>query len=103
MLTGRGSVVDRVAGYDSGADLYLVKPADGAELVAGIRAVLRRRADAAPRRAPSWWLDPLQRLLHAPNGRTAQLSPREATCVARLLRRPGTVRAAFRADRHPGL
>ena len=41
MLTGRGSVADRVAGYDSGADLYLVKPTDGAELVAGIRAVLR--------------------------------------------------------------
>lgn len=90
MLTGRGSVADRIEGYESGADLYLVKPTDAAELVAGIRAVLRRRA-ALPRAVPaSWRFDPLQGLLHAPNGRAAQLSPREATCVARLLRRPGT-------------
>ncbi len=90
MLTGRGSVADRVAGYDSGADLYLVKPTDGAELVAGIRAVLRRRA-ALPRAVrPAWWLDAPQRALHAPNGRAVLLTPRETSCVARLLRRPGT-------------
>ncbi len=43
MLTARGTVADRVAGLDSGADDYLVKPFDFDELLARVRAMMRRR------------------------------------------------------------
>ncbi|MDD5029571.1 MAG: phosphate regulon transcriptional regulator PhoB [Rhodoferax sp.] len=44
MLTARGDEIDRVAGLDAGADDYIAKPFSTKELVARIRAVLRRRA-----------------------------------------------------------
>lgn len=44
MLTARGDEVDRVAGLDAGADDYIVKPFSTRELLARVRAVLRRRA-----------------------------------------------------------
>jgi DNA-binding response OmpR family regulator len=47
MLTARGELEDRVAGLDEGADDYLVKPFRFQELLARIRAVLRRRVPAA--------------------------------------------------------
>jgi len=43
MITARGSIADRVTGFDAGADDYLIKPFDLKELTARIRAVLRRR------------------------------------------------------------
>jgi hypothetical protein len=44
MLTARGDEVDRVAGLDAGADDYMAKPFSTKEMLARIRAVLRRRA-----------------------------------------------------------
>src|SRR5258707_2901071 len=52
VLTARDTLQDRVAGLDSGADDYLVKPFAFAELLARIRALIRRgRASESPRRA----------------------------------------------------
>ncbi len=51
MLTARGTETDRVVGLELGADDYVVKPFSAAEVIARIRAVLRRTASAAPRAA----------------------------------------------------
>ena len=48
MLTARDAVEDRVTGLDSGADDYLPKPFATSELLARVRAMLRRKADYAP-------------------------------------------------------
>ena len=48
MLTARDAVEDRVAGLDAGADDYLPKPFDTGELLARVRAMLRRKAEFAP-------------------------------------------------------
>src|SRR5690606_32438260 len=52
VLSARSSVDDRISGLESGADDYLVKPFVLAELVARIKALLRRRTDSAPTAAP---------------------------------------------------
>jgi two-component system response regulator RegX3 len=51
MLTARGEEADRVAGLELGADDYVVKPFSARELIARVRAVLRRTAEAGERRA----------------------------------------------------
>jgi len=64
MLTARDATVDRVRGLDAGADDYLVKPFAYEELLARVRALLRRRGDAQPDerlRFDDLVLDPLAR------------------------------------------
>jgi DNA-binding response OmpR family regulator len=54
MLTARGTEVDRIVGLELGADDYVVKPFSGQEVIARIRAVLRRaRSGAAPEERPA--------------------------------------------------
>jgi DNA-binding response OmpR family regulator len=63
MLTARDTTADRVAGLDTGADDYLVKPFQFAELLARIRALLRRPGEPQPPRlnCADLWLDPASR------------------------------------------
>src|SRR5689334_18645278 len=48
MLTARGTEMDRIVGLELGADDYVVKPFSGAEVIARMRAVLRRRGPGRP-------------------------------------------------------
>ena len=92
ILTARDAVSDRVAGLDSGADDYLVKPFDLAELAARIRALLRRQAGRA---APSLRhgdvaLDPVTREATL-KGKPVSLSSREFALLSALMERPAAV------------
>ena len=92
VLTARDTVSDRVKGLDSGADDYLVKPFDLDELIARVRALLRRRsgrADPVIRHGPLH-LDPAARRVEL-DGKPVNLSPREFTLLHALLEQPGVV------------
>jgi len=86
LLTARDSVPDRVAGLDAGADDYLVKPFATEELLARVRALLRR--GKAPEELLAFadlTLDPATRAAQR-GGSTLGLSEREADLLALLLR-----------------
>jgi len=90
VLTARDALSSRVAALEQGADDYLVKPFEYAELLARIRALLRRAA--APRWAPlscnGLVLDPTE-LVIAIGADRVRLSPREHALLALFLRRKG--------------
>jgi two-component system copper resistance phosphate regulon response regulator CusR len=90
LLTARDTVEDRVLGLDSGADDYLVKPFAFAELLARIRALLRRAGPEEPlrRQVADLALD-LQTREVTRSGRTLALTPREFDLLAYLLRHQG--------------
>ena len=66
MLTARSALLDRVKGYESGADIYLAKPVPEEELCAAIWSLYRRVAGDMP--ADSWLLDSEKSLLRPPGG-----------------------------------
>ena len=79
MLTARGEEQDKVAGLDAGADDYLTKPFSPRELVARIKAVLRRRAPQMTEdcvEVEGLRIDPVTHRVTA-NGRTLDLGPTE--------------------------
>jgi DNA-binding response OmpR family regulator len=95
MLTAASTVRDRVEGLGLGADDYLPKPFDFAELVARIRALARRPATALPPVLESGdvTLDPSRRVaLRA--GRRLELSPKEFAVLEHLLAAAGRVVSA---------
>jgi two-component system, OmpR family, response regulator MprA len=85
-------VDDRVAGLDSGADDYLVKPFALPELLARVRALLRRRAPIAEQvlRAGDLELDTLNREVRRA-GRQVELTAREHAILEYLMRNPNRV------------
>ena len=92
VLTAKDAISDRVDGLDAGADDYIVKPFDLAELAARIRAVTRRkggRAQAVIEHA-GVVLDPATREVRR-NGEPVALSPREFALLHALLERPGRI------------
>jgi DNA-binding response OmpR family regulator len=95
MLTARGEETDRIVGLELGADDYVVKPFSPKELVARVRAVLRRTSNEAllterPVRAADVEIDP-QRMRVTADGRQIDLTPTEFQLLATLAREPGRV------------
>jgi two-component system response regulator MprA len=98
MLTARDTVSDRVAGFEAGADDYLVKPFSTAELIARVRALLRRARDRPPpsaRRVGDLELDASTHEVRR-GGRQVRLTRREFDLLALFLDHPGTVLARER-------
>jgi two-component system, OmpR family, response regulator RegX3 len=96
MLTARGEEADRVAGLELGADDYVVKPFSARELVARVRAVLRRTAEAGERRPEGATevgdvrLDPARRTV-AFRGEELELSRKEFDLLRLLIENAGSV------------
>ena len=92
VLTARDALEDRLAGLDAGADDYLVKPFHVEELLARMRAVLRRRRGATENRLGNGIV-----LLDAEtktalkDGESVPLSRREYALLSALLARPGAI------------
>jgi two-component system OmpR family response regulator len=97
MLTAIGDQTDRVVGLELGADDYVPKPCYPRELLARIRAVLRRRAAAAPTgnatrlRFDGYLLEPATRSLTAPDGTPVVLTAGEFDLLRVFAERPQQV------------
>jgi two-component system response regulator BaeR len=89
MVTARVEEIDRLLGLDAGADDYLCKPFSPRELVARIKAILRRAGQSAPQ-APAVAIDAAARRI-AVRGKPLDLTPTEYGILAALARRPGQV------------
>jgi DNA-binding response OmpR family regulator len=100
MLTARGEESDVVLGFDSGADDYVTKPFSTAELLARVRALLRRTAASAGNGAAIERFGNVEVNVSARTVRRAgdpvSLTPREFDLLIALLRRGGAV--ASRSD-----
>jgi DNA-binding response OmpR family regulator len=99
MLSARGDEADRFLGLELGADDYVAKPFSARELLARIRAVLRRTG-GEPRRAEisrgqlrfrGWVLDPAHRELVSPEGATVDLSGAEFDLLLAFVSQPQRV------------
>jgi DNA-binding response OmpR family regulator len=91
MLTARDDIHDRVAGLDSGADDYLVKPFALAELSARVRALIRRDSEADPVLAVgSLKLDPA-RFIATRDGERLELTAKEFSLLHYFMANPGLV------------
>lgn len=106
IVTGRGDAVDKVVGLEVGADDYVTKPFDLRELLARIKAVMRRMSPAsAPAMAPpatpaaeptrlafsGWTLDTASRCLANPQGVDVPLTSGEYELLHAFVRHPGRV------------
>jgi two-component system, OmpR family, response regulator len=101
MLTARDGVRDRVAGLDSGADDYLVKPFSYAELLARLRALARRGGGDRPTelQVGDLRLDPATRKVRR-GEREIELSAKEFAVLEVFMRRPGEVLSRFQLLEH---
>jgi two-component system OmpR family response regulator len=101
MLTARDSVPDRVGGLDAGADDYLTKPFAFSELLARLRALVRRGTGKRPAvvRAGDLALDPATRRVSRGDV-PIELTTKEFALLEYLMRRPGEVLTRSRLIEH---
>ncbi len=101
MLTARDAVEDRVAGLDAGADDYLIKPFSLAELLARLRALVRRGGVERPTDliVGDLRLDPAARRVWRAETEVA-LSPKEFALLETFMRRPGQVLSRLQLLEH---
>ena len=93
MLSALGEDADRIIGLELGADDYLPKPCNPRELLARVRAVLRRRREAADGKGmecqfAGWKLDLVRRELHSPSGMVVNLTSGEFMLLRALVEKP---------------
>jgi DNA-binding response OmpR family regulator len=86
-MTALSAIHDRVAGYESGADVYLIKPVDPRELLAAVARCGQRSQQAAQGLQVPMTLEPLRRCLTGPAGEQ-RLSADETVVLASLIRAP---------------
>ncbi|HZV80292.1 MAG TPA: response regulator transcription factor [Candidatus Binatus sp.] len=95
IVSARGSEVDRIVGLELGADDYLVKPFSPRELVARVRAIMRRSGQAPPERGQSFTAGAItldaQRREVTVGGRPIRLKPREFDLLLLFVRNEGRV------------
>jgi DNA-binding response OmpR family regulator len=97
MLSAKGSTEDRVRGLLDGADDYLPKPCEPAELLARVKALARRSqaqpstADSRVMAAGGLQLDPLRHTVTLSNGKSADLTPTESQLLHCLMRNAGKI------------
>jgi two-component system, OmpR family, response regulator len=100
MLTAMAEEIDRIVGLEIGADDYLSKPFSPRELLARIKAVLRRAHGESPAldaesagilRFAGWGLDQVGRRVTSPDGREVELTAGEFDLLAAFAARPGRV------------
>jgi two-component system phosphate regulon response regulator OmpR len=95
MLTARADVTDKIVGLELGADDYLYKPINMRELLARMRALMRRSGrlpDGAPQAqggASGWRFDPARRNLAAPDGELVPLTSAECDVLIALVSHEG--------------
>jgi two-component system OmpR family response regulator len=101
MLTARDGVRDRVTGLDGGADDYLTKPFSYSELLARLRALVRRGAVERPAELTvgELCLDPARRYVRRGESEI-HLSPKEFSILETFMRRPGEVISRFQLLEH---
>jgi DNA-binding response OmpR family regulator len=100
MVTAQDEVTDKIVGLELGADDYMVKPVNLRELLARIRALIRRSGPpgepAGPPMPqpdndsePNWKFDPLRRSLNAPDGTPVPLTTAECDLLIELVSKEG--------------
>jgi two-component system phosphate regulon response regulator OmpR len=99
MVTAQDEVTDKIVGLELGADDYLIKPVNLRELLARIRALIRRSTpsgesrsgpDAGPEPgSPAWKFDPMRRSLNAPDGSHVPLTTAECDLLIELVAKEG--------------
>lgn len=100
MVTAQDEVTDKIVGLELGADDYMIKPVNLRELLARIRALIRRSgpgADAGGRAIPqqdadasaNWKFDPARRNLSAPDGTRVPLTTAECDLLIELVSKEG--------------